>query len=116
MIRAAAVAIVFVLSVGCTKKTEPVNDSQVSEPAHELVAKGKGLYIANCSACHNMDPRKAGSIGPEVAGSSLELLEFRILKNEYPPNYVPKRQSRSMVALPHLKDGLPALHAYLNSL
>jgi hypothetical protein len=37
------------------------------------------------------------------------------MKISYPPNYVPKRKSKSMIALPQLEKEIPAIHAYLNS-
>lgn len=38
-----------------------------------------------------------------------------MLRNEYPPGYTPKRESRAMLAMPHLAGDIPALHAYLAS-
>jgi hypothetical protein len=60
-------------------------------------------------------PQKDGPIGPSVAGSTLPLIEARVMRAEYPVGYKPKRTTKTMVALPHLKDDLPAIHAYLNS-
>lgn len=80
-----------------------------------LVSKGKAMYLAYCSACHNSNPKQAGTLGPDVYGSSLALLEARILKAEYPPGYEPKRKSKAMVALPQVKADIPALHAFLNA-
>ncbi|MCS5635277.1 MAG: cytochrome c [Myxococcota bacterium] len=75
--------------------------------------RGRAVYTANCSACHNRDPSLPGNLGPPVAGSSLELLEARLLRNAYPEGYTPKRDSRVMMALPYLKDDIPSLAAYL---
>ena len=86
-----------------------------SKPLSELETRGKGLFMANCTACHNPDPRLAGSIGPEIAGSSLELITSRVLHQSYPSGYRPKRKSSLMPALPFLEHDIPALHAYLNS-
>jgi mono/diheme cytochrome c family protein len=80
------------------------------------VEAGRRAYVANCTACHNQDPRKDGTMGPAVAGASLELLEARVLRAEYPPGYTPKRDSRLMPAQPFLKAEIPALAAYLGSL
>lgn len=74
------------------------------------------MYQSNCTACHAPDPRVAGSLGPEIAKSPLELVQSRVLKADYPPGYTPKRKSKIMQPLPQLKDDIPALHAYLNSL
>ena len=71
------------------------------------------MYVTNCGVCHNVDPALDGNLGPAIAGSSIELLEARLLTNSYPEGYTPKRDSRVMVALPYLKDDIPALAAYL---
>jgi len=63
-----------------------------------------------------MDPRTDGALGPAVAGASLELLEARVVLGEYPEGYAPKRDTRVMVPMPHLKAKLPELAAYLDSL
>jgi mono/diheme cytochrome c family protein len=76
-------------------------------------AKGKQLYIANCSACHNLDPSKPGAIGPEIKGSSLALLTTRVLAGTYPKGYKPKRNTKLMVPLPHLKPNLADIAAFL---
>lgn len=82
----------------------------------ELVKAGRATYMANCIACHAMDPTIDGALGPAVSGSSLELLEARVMRGEYPDGYTPKRSSRVMVALPHLQPRLPELAAFLQSI
>ncbi|MCR9095276.1 MAG: cytochrome c [bacterium] len=82
----------------------------------ELVAAGRSTYMANCIACHAMDPTIDGALGPAVAGSSVELLEARIVQGGYPEGYEPKRPSRVMVPLPHLEPRIPELAAYLQAL
>ena len=54
-----------------------------------------------------------GAVGPALAGSSLALLEAKVIHNEYPPGYQPKRETGNMIPLPHLEPELRALHAYL---
>jgi mono/diheme cytochrome c family protein len=81
----------------------------------ELVARGRRVYMGNCTACHNADPAKPGSLGPEIVLSSRELLEARVIAGVYPEGYTPKKDTRLMVALPHLKDEIDALAAYLTS-
>jgi mono/diheme cytochrome c family protein len=83
------------------------------ESAVEL---GRRTYVANCTACHNPDPTKEGTLGPALAGSSLALVEARVLRAEYPPGYTPKRPSQLMPAQPYLKSEVPNLAAYLASL
>lgn len=82
----------------------------------ELAAAGRSTYNANCIACHAMDPRIDGALGPAVAGSPLELIEARVMRAEYPAGYAPKRATRVMVPMPHLQPKLPELAAYLGSL
>ena len=79
-----------------------------------LVARGRGVYMANCIACHNPNPRKDGNVGPALYGSSEELLRARVLEIRYPPGYTPKRPTKVMPPLPHLKPEIGALHAFLN--
>ena len=99
--------IILTLLTSCTKKSESV-------PA-DPVAQGRAHYQRHCVACHALDPKVDGSIGPAVHGSSLELLEYKLIKGGYPAGYKPKRETRAMAVLPFLKDQVPALHAYLNS-
>lgn len=79
------------------------------------ITRGKSVYQAQCIACHHANPKLEGALGPAVAGTSLKLLEARILRAEYPTGYKPKRNTKQMVALPHLKNDIFALHAYLNA-
>jgi mono/diheme cytochrome c family protein len=93
--------------VGCQR------EQAGGDPQAALVERGRRVYRGNCAACHHFDPGREGSVGPAVAGASLELLEARVLRAEYPPGYVPKRPSRLMPAQPFLRADLPALAAYL---
>ena len=95
--------------LSCQKNENP------TKPLSELEARGKGVFLSNCIACHNPDPRLDGSIGPAIAGSSLDLITHRVLTRDYPPGYTPKRSSEVMPDFPQLKDDVPGLHAYLNS-
>ena len=77
-------------------------------------AKGKVVYYANCTSCHNYNPKKPGSIGPEIYGSSIELLTNKILYGKYPESYQAKRTSGIMPLLPHLNQQISNIHAFLN--
>jgi mono/diheme cytochrome c family protein len=92
---------------GCSKKSdapsEPVSDQE----------RGRAVYVANCVACHNNDPSKDGPIGPAIKGSPKELIEARVLRSSYPPNYKPKRQTKIMPQFPFLEPEIPYLAAYL---
>jgi len=80
----------------------------------ELAQRGRTTYLSVCIACHNTDPSKDGSLGPAIAGSSLALLEAKVLHGKYPPGYAPKRSSHAMPPQPQLADRIKALHAYLS--
>ena len=103
------VSCLFAIS-GCEQETLlAVNETP-------LIARGRITYNAYCLACHNADPRRAGAVGPDVAFSNLELLTLRILKAEYPAGYRAKRPGTVMPAMPHLKEEIEGLNAYLNAL
>jgi mono/diheme cytochrome c family protein len=97
----------FMASIGCTKSAEKAQPT--------LAEAGKVVYMSRCIACHNPDPHQAGSVGPDVYGSSRELIEARVLRAEYPAGYKPKSESHLMVAMPDLADKIDALYAFLNS-
>ena len=78
-------------------------------------SKGKAVYYANCTSCHNYNPKKAGSVGPDIYGSSIELLKNKVLYGKYPKNYQPKRIIGVMPLYPHLNKQISNLHAFLNS-
>jgi len=81
----------------------------------ELYSKGKGIYFSVCIACHNANPKLPGAVGPDVYGSSMELLTHRVLLGKYPEGYKPKRVGQQMPVFEDLKDDIPALHFYLNN-
>ena len=86
---------------------------EAEDPATELVRRGRATFESVCTACHARDPRQPGPVGPEIAGASFELLQAKVLRNEYPPGYLPKRNTLGMIPLPHLESELPAIEAYL---
>ena len=79
------------------------------------IDKGRMVYFANCVSCHNNNPKKPGSIGPEVFGVSIDVLTQKIVSGKYPENYSPKRTSKIMPLMPHLKKDISKLHAFINS-
>jgi mono/diheme cytochrome c family protein len=80
-----------------------------------LEQRGKTVYMSVCIACHNANPTLAGSVGPDIADSSLELITMRVMSVNYPDGYKPKRQSKLMVAFPQYEKDIPAIHAYLQT-
>ncbi|RHX82349.1 c-type cytochrome [Leptospira yasudae] len=84
-------------------------------PEQKLLTQGKGLYVTNCSACHNQNPAVDGAVGPAVKGSNFELLKARIVSGTYPPGYTPKRTSQIMTRLPLNDDQIRSIEAFLNA-
>ena len=97
---------VVLLSLACS-------EGGAGDPAAALAKRGEQVFQTNCTACHARDPGRDGPVGPAVAGASLELLEAKVLRNQYPPGYTPKRDTNAMIPLAHLEPELPALAAYL---
>ncbi len=100
------IGVLWFNSTGCTKRPEKVQD---------LASDGRAVYQRHCTACHSINPKIDGALGPAIAGASLELLEARVLNGNYPDGYEAKRKTAVMPKLPFLKDQIPALHAYLQS-
>ena len=135
MFRLFLVLILFSLLAACEQKTPKETKSvlqveinnEIPTPNIDLAKgnealtpsidpeKGKVVYYANCTSCHNYNPKKPGSIGPEVYGSSIELLKNKVLYGKYPKNYQAKRTIGIMPLYPHLKKQISNLHAFLNS-
>ncbi len=89
--------------------------TEKNQPTLPSLARGRVIYQTQCIACHNANPRQPGSLGPDVFGSTKDLLIARILKGEYPIGYQPKRKSHVMVALPHLQNEIDSIYLFLNT-
>jgi mono/diheme cytochrome c family protein len=85
-------------------------------PLDSAAARGRTVYENVCIACHNADPGQDGSLGPAVAGASLELLEAKVLRGEYPPGYAPRRPGTTMPKYAYLSESIDAIAAYLAGL
>ena len=118
------VLILFFLIVSCDKKVpkQEVSELQLGNDINDETAtligdpaRGKAIYYLNCISCHNLDPKKQGSIGPQIYGSSKELLSKKILFGKYPKNYKPKRSGGAMPIMPNLDKEIANLHAFLNA-
>ena len=101
---------VLVFFLGACSKESDQGEKTAKNPDWE---RGRAVFVANCVACHSIDPSKDGPIGPAIKGSSKELLEARVLSTSYPPGYKPKRPTQVMPQFPFLKNEIPHLSAYL---
>lgn len=81
--------------------------------------KGKRLYMANCIQCHNRDPNVKGPIGPEMVDAPLSVMISKVMTSNYPSplpaGFVPKRKSHAMRAIPKLRNDIPAIHGWVQS-
>ena len=100
-----AVCLVLALLSACGEKVEEVTGP---DPA-----RGRRLYIATCIVCHNIAPSKPGSQGPPIKGSSVELLEAKVLRKTYPPDYKPQRTTSAMPTYPQVRKRIPDIAAFL---
>ncbi|HEV8585200.1 MAG TPA: cytochrome c [Methylomirabilota bacterium] len=98
----ALLALVAVLAAACGQT-----------PGDPLVERGRQVYQAQCTQCHNPEPSQNGAVGPAVKGASRELLEAKILRGAYPPGYKPKRPTAVMPPQPAVAPEIPTLAAYL---
>ena len=122
MLRFCSILIFFLLLTSCDPNKETDTDVEVvSEKKNETLTigsdpeKGKVVYYANCIACHNSNPKKPGSIGPQIYGSSKELLSNKINLGTYPKDYKPKRSTKMMPLQPHSDKEIANLYAFLNA-
>lgn len=97
---------VLELHTACQKKATS-NDPKV--------ARGQILFSAHCISCHNANTALDGALGPAIKGSSLELVEARVLRGEYPAGYNPKRPTHIMQKLPLTEENVADIVAYLNT-
>ena len=124
MPRFCSILILFLLLTSCDLNIFKETDTDVevvSEKKNETLTlgsdheKGKIVYYANCISCHNYNPKKPGSIGPQIYRSSKELLSKKINFGIYPKNYKPKRSTKIMPLQPRLDKEIVNLHAFLNA-
>ena len=114
--------LLIMLISNCEKKSIEQEEAEADQKNHNNTValttdleKGRMVYFANCVSCHNNNPKKPGSIGPEVYGVSIDVLTQKIVYGKYPENYRPKRPSKIMPSMPHLNKEISNLHAFINS-
>lgn len=110
------VAVLFFFA-GCSKSDEPTRLRSLGLSDEQIVSykKGRVVYISACISCHNPNPQLDGSIGPAVYGSSLELLESKVVHGTYPAGYKPKRETGLMPKFPQFSADLEALRIFLST-
>jgi mono/diheme cytochrome c family protein len=82
--------------------------------------KGKRLYLSNCIQCHNKDPNLKGSLGPEMVDAPLSIMTSKVMTGAYPAvlpaGFVPKRKSKAMKKITKLKNDIPAIYEWVQSM
>ena len=74
----------------------------------------KSLYISKCASCHNLNPAKAGAVGPDIANASLELVTLKTQKRQYPVGYKPKRKTNAMPKIVLTQKQIRDIHHYIS--
>jgi mono/diheme cytochrome c family protein len=77
--------------------------------------EGKRLYVLNCVRCHNADPTKAGTIGPELYTTPDTVFATKVPEGKYPSGYTPKRRTKIMPKFPHLTNKTDLIYNYIRS-
>ena len=102
-----------------TSSPDPLDLASRGPEERKLIEQGRGVYQTICTACHHSDPRKPGAIGPDISGSSLELIRSKVILGKYPEGVAPKKAllngMSQMPPMPTLEKDIPALHSYLNA-
>jgi mono/diheme cytochrome c family protein len=81
--------------------------------ADPAVTRGRQVYMGTGIACHNVDPKVDGAVGPAVKGASREVIESKLLRGDYPAGYKPKRTTKVMPPQPGLASSIDDLAAFL---
>jgi mono/diheme cytochrome c family protein len=87
--------------------------SDTGSPPSPAAERGRQVYLAQCTACHNPDPAQAGPLGPPLKGTAREVVEAKVVTGAYPPGYVPKRPTSLMPPQPALAPEILALAEFL---
>ena len=76
---------------------------------------GKSIYMQNCIKCHGSNPNYAGSLGPDLVSTPIDVLKSKVVDGTYPEYYEPKRKSKLMPKFPKLSRDVESLHLYIES-
>lgn len=110
-------------------QTTPVKPAAPAKPGFDVkpltkvlpadLARGAKVYKANCVRCHNADPNLKGNLGPEQVDAPFEVVVSKIMTGKYPDplpkGFVPKRKTKAMTPLKNLKNDIPYIYAWIQS-
>jgi mono/diheme cytochrome c family protein len=91
----------------------------LAHPTEADLARGAKFYKANCVRCHNADPNKKGSIGPEQIDAPFDVVVAKVMTGKYPEplpaGFTPKRKTHAMTPVRNVKNEIPYIHAWIQS-
>lgn len=77
--------------------------------------EGKRLYITKCAGCHNLNPNKNGSVGPDLVTTPLDAFRVKVLQGKYPSGYAPKRRTKAMQKFQGLTNSVDLIYNYIQT-
>lgn len=72
---------------------------------------GQTLFADNCLSCHG--ERGAGAFGPNIQGSSVELVTAKTQRGTYPKGYKPKHDTNYMPVIKLTEAEIKSIVEYL---
>jgi mono/diheme cytochrome c family protein len=105
----------MILALGFLIMSSPAK-AQTIPTDQTLILEGKKIYLQNCVRCHNTNPHKAGSIGPDLYSTPEEVFHTKVPNGKYPKGYTPKRKSRVMPRFKHLTERVDLIYSYIRSI
>jgi mono/diheme cytochrome c family protein len=81
-----------------------------------LIQEGKRIYVSNCARCHNTNPHKPGSIGPDLFSTPENVFYTKVVHGKYPQGYKPKRPTKVMPKFKHLTNKIDMIYKYIRSI
>jgi mono/diheme cytochrome c family protein len=109
MLRLVSILIVFLILSQCVKASTTIPTDKVQH------IEGKRLYVLYCVSCHNSQPSKPGSIGPELITTPSDVFRTKVPYGTYPSWYKSKRRTKAMPRFPSLKDKTDLIYKYIHS-
>ena len=106
----ALIILIFCLASFNANPSTRIPTDQVS------IQEGKRVYLTTCVTCHNSNPHKPGSIGPDLYTTPREVFQSKVPSGLYPKGYTPKRKTRVMPKFKHLTNKVDAIYNYIRSI
>jgi len=77
--------------------------------------EGRRIYIGTCVRCHSLDPRKQGSIGPDLFSTPRDVFRTKVPKGVYPLGYRAKRNTKIMPKFSDLERKVDWIYQYIQT-